>query len=366
MKATYTTSSSISGIESLVNGEWTSNDETSNRIYMKEGIGAMYASANTRINESTNLVIGARYEFAHTNMDNPKTGENIVDRKLGTLFPNIYFSKKLSGKSELQLSYTKRISRPAYNDLASYVGYADPTAVYTGNPFLKPTITHNFKVGYNYKTYSFSILFSRDNNAIVRYQLTQSPSADILFISPQNLNWQNNISLQANLPFSINNWWNMNFNLVGRFTRFKLDYTLHPLEKSYFAYSLNFSQNFKLPGNFSAELSGWYNSYSYDGTKKVDGFGTLNIGIKKELKNNGGSFQLSVSDISRTQIYRIHYGTLTEEAFSIKSYVIVTTESAKSPIIKLSYTRSFGSNNLRSQKNQGNVSEEERERVRKD
>ena len=366
IKGTYTTSSSSSGIESLTDGAWVKNTETANDIYMKEGIGAAYASVNAQINPSTNLVIGARYEYSYTNMDDPHTGRSLVNRKLGVLFPSVLFSKKLNDRSELQLSYTKRISRPTYNDLASYVAYSDPTAVYTGNPFLKPTITNNIKLGYNYRDYSFSLLLSRDDHPITRYQLSTGPSKDLLYISPQNLTFQNNITFQANVPVKVNNWWDMTYSFTGGLSQLKgAGYTIHPFEKSYFIYSLNFNESFKLPKRFSFELSGWYNSLSYNGTVKVDGFGSLNAGIKKELKNNGGSFQLSVEDILRTVRIHVHYGTLTQEAFAIKSHVDVQTESAKFPIIKLTYSRSFG-NTRAGQGNQDSGNKDERDRLRKD
>lgn len=364
IKGTYTKSSSISGIQSLLNGVWTSRDQTSNNIVMKEGIGAVYASVNSQINQSTSLILGARYEYSYTNMDNSKLGNNIAKRKVGALFPSLFFSKKLNDQSELQVSYTKRISRPSYNDLASYVGYSDPTAVYTGNPFLKPTITNNIKLGYNYKSYFFSLLFSRDDNAIIRYQLTESPAHDMLFISPQNLKRLHTITFQTNLPWKVNNWWTMNYGFVGGLRSYKADYTKKPFKKSYVGYSLNFSQAFKLPGSFSAELSGLYHSLSYDGSRKVEGFGVLNAGIKKELKKNGGSFQLSVSDIFSSERYIINYGTLTEEAFSIRNQVAFYPESATFPIIKLTYSRSFGNNKAKAQVGAG--TNEEQERVRKD
>ncbi len=297
-------------------------------------------------------------------MDNSKSGDNIANRKLGALFPSVFFSKQVNDNSELQLSYTKRISRPTYNDLASYVGYSDPTAVYTGNPFLKPTITHNVKLGYNYKSYFFSLLFSRDIDAITRYQLSESPARDMLLISPQNLEWQNNITFQTNLPWKVNDWWTMNYGFVGWFREYKVTFSKQPFEKSWWGYSFNFSQLFKLPGSFSAEFSGVCHSTSYDGTKRVKGFGVLNAGIKKELKNNGGSFQFSVSDILSSEHYFINYGTITEEAFSIKSYVRFYPESARSPILKLTYSRSFGNNKTKAQGNPG--ANDEQERIRKE
>lgn len=366
IKANYTQNTSVSGIESLVNGTWTSSDQTSNNIIMKEGIGGIYASLNSQINPSSKLVIGARYEYSYTSMYNPKSSDNIANRKLGSLFPNIFFSKKINAKSELQVSYSKRISRPSYNDLASYVGYSDPTAVYTGNPFLKPTITNNLKVDYTYKSYSFSLLFSRDENAIARYQLTESPAKNILYISPQNLVWQNNMTLQTNLPLKINSWWTMNYSFAGGLRQYKENYTINLFEKTYFGYSLNFSQLFKMPDNFSAELSGLYNNTSYNGTVKTDDYGTLNMGIKKVFKNDGGSLQLSITDLFRNMRFSNYYGALTEEAFSIKSHVTYSTESAKFPIIKLTYSWSFGSGGMKIQKKENDESKDERDRIRKD
>jgi len=117
--------------------------------------------------------------------------------------------------------------------------------------------------------------------------------------------------------------------------------------------------------DFSVEISGWYSSRFYNGTTRVAGLGSLNVGIKKQLKNDGGTFQLSVSDLLRTVRYNVQYGTLTEEAFNIKNHVTVNTESAKTPIIKLTYSRSFGTGALKSSGKQDNGSDE-RDRIRKD
>ncbi|QEM08575.1 TonB-dependent receptor domain-containing protein [Mucilaginibacter rubeus] len=364
IKGTHTGSSSSSGIESFNNGIWERNMQTAANIYMKEDIGATYLSLNWQLAKGISLNTGARYEYSYTNMDNPQTGSNIVNRKLGKLFPTVLFTAKLGDRSELQLSYTKRIARPSYDDLASYFAYSDPTAVYTGNPFLKPTITNNIKLGYNYGDYSFSLLYSRDDNAIARYQLSESPDHDILFISPQNLSRQNFLSFQVNAPFKVGNWWEMTYSFVGGLRQFKENYTLNPLSKSYFGYSFNFNQLFKLPGSFSAEVSGQYNSLSYNGTTRVDGFGVINAGIKKELKNNGGSLQLAVADVLSSSQIHVRYGTLTREAFDIKSHVIVNTETRRFPVIKLTYTKSFGGTGSANRSKQENGSKEERNRLK--
>ncbi|MCF6405923.1 TonB-dependent receptor [Chitinophaga filiformis] len=365
IKGTYTGSNTLSRIESLIDGHWVSRTETVNEMKMKEGIAAAYASTNIEITPSVTLTAGTRFEYARTKMDDTRTGKNTVDRKLTTLFPNIFLSKKLNERSGLQFSYTKRITRPSYNDLASFVAYSDPTAIYAGNPQLKPTITNNIKVGYNYDAYSFSLLFSRDDNPIARYQLSQGAAANVLYVSPQNLVYQNNITFQATIPWKATDWWNMSYSFTGGLRQFKADYTLRPVTKTYWGYSFNFTESFTLPNNFSAELTGWYNAPLYNGTTKTSSMGTLSAGIKKELKNNAGSIQLSVSDIFTTMKFHVYYGTIAEEAFHIKNDVGIKLESGYSPIFRLSYSRPFGTGTLRSSRKEGGA-KDERDRIRKD
>lgn len=361
LKGTETRTNSTSAIEGLVNGAYVSRPSAMNNILMKEGIGAAYISLKAKLDSSTELVAGLRYEYSGTLMTNPVNGQNIADRKLSLLFPSILFSKKTGNDAEWLLSYSKRISRPSYADLASYVTYNGPNSVNTGNPMLKPTITNNLKLGYHYKSYSFATLLSRDDNPIARNQIVYTVDKKQLAVSPQNLVYQNNLTFQANLQFSVKTWWEMNYDLIGGWHRFRLDYTPQPAEKTYFTYNLHTVQTFKLPEQFSLEFSGYYNSSFYNGSRKVDGYGVLNAGIKKELKNNGGSFQLVVSDPFRTNVISSYFGSLTQEAFDLKTQVSFHTETSKYLLIRLSYSRTFGL--ARSNVNRGKGASDEIERI---
>jgi iron complex outermembrane recepter protein len=364
VKGTYTTSTSLSGIESLKNGAWSIQDGTTNNIVMKEGIGAVYGTMTSQIGRSTSLVIGARYEYSRTRMNDVNTGKDTIDRKLSKLFPNLSLTRQLGGDMQLQLSYSRRISRPTYNDLTSFIVYNDPISVFTGNPLIQPTIANILKLGANYRDYSFSVLFSQDDHPIIQGQLTKSPSGDLLYISPQNLTYQRSLVLQANLPVKVKGWWTMNYNLTGGWKNFSEVYTVQPVEKTYFFYSANFSETFKLPRKYSVELSGWYNSTSYYGTVRVGGAGEVNGGIKKEFKNDKGTLQLSVSDIFRTMKFTNFFGAITEEAFDVKSHVMINTESSHAQIVKLTYTRSFGASGAKSRRSPDSGSQDEIQRIR--
>lgn len=152
----------------------------------------------------------------------------------------------------------------------------------------------------------------------------------------------------------------MNYSFSGGIRQYKVTYTKQPFINTYFGYSFNYSQVFKMPHEFSAELSGSYNNASYNGTQKVEGILRMNIGIKKELKNNKGSFLLAVNDLLRREKYNIHYGTLTQEAFSIKNQVIVYTETSGFPVVRLTYSRSFGTKKATAPRAGGSGDEQER------
>ncbi|WP_158798004.1 TonB-dependent receptor domain-containing protein [Pedobacter sp. L105] len=363
IKGTYTSNNGVSGIENLVGDQWVNPLPESGNLLIRETIAAAYLSVNIQPDSVTSLIVGARYEYSNNRAENEVNHSNTLNRNLSKLFPNIFFSRKLDGNTELQLSYTRRISRPSYNDLASYINYNDPVSVFTGNPLLKPGLTDNVKFAYNYRAYSFSLLASRDSDPIAQGQVVSGPSKQLVYISPQNISWQNNIILQANLPFRITDWWKMSYSFAGGWRKFRLDYTLVPVEKSYYSYTLNYNQSFALPRLFSLELSGYYNSLSYYGAQEIKGMGTVNMGIKKELGNNKGSFQLSVADVFRSLTYRSYIGRLTRDAFDSNVNLSYSSETSRFPVFRLVYSRSFGSNGVKNERRSDSGAKDERQRI---
>lgn len=370
VKLDYTIPLGKSKLETGVKGTWTRSNsesgisgrsETLNTIVMNEAIGAAYAGISRPLGSSTNIVVGVRYEYTSSIMNNPETKERLVTRRGGNFFPNVSVTRRINENESLSFSWTKRITRPAYTDLASYIRYSDPTAVYIGNPALKPSITNNADIRFTHKDLSVALLMSRDKDMLVRYQITENPERTLLYVSPQNLAWQNNILLQSTIPVRINDWWSFTTTATGAWRQFRAVHTLQAVTKAYLSWNLNAMQTFRLPKKYSAELSGWFNSAAYNGPIKTGAVGVVNAGIKKEFNKNGGTLQLAVSDIFSTMKFTSRYGTVTRDAFDVKNKVEFYTESAKFPVFKLTYSRSFGSLNAKSRSLSG--SSEERGRV---
>jgi len=362
LKGTYTYTQSASGIENLVNGAWVpASTGTSNNLATRELIEAAYAILNWQPDSLFSVSAGARYEYVHNSTDHSLNAEYFIDRRLGKLFPSIFITRKLNTTDELQLSYNERITRPSFDDLASYVSYNDPVSVFTGNPALKPTITHNLKLAYNINDYLFSLLYSRDTNPILGVQVMPGPTKGLVYLMPENADWQNNLTLQTTVPVKPFSWWEMDYNFIGGYHQYHVSFFPELLVKGYLSYTLNFTESFKPSASYAFEVSGYYYSPSYYGNSRANGRAIFNLGIKKDIANGNGSFQLSVSDIFRAADYRSTLGRLVTDNFNSNVQVHYETESHFFPIVKLSYTRSFGTSSKKpSHTNDGTKQEQDR------
>jgi len=363
LKGTYTVTQSSSGIQNYDNGQWVAvGAGTSNDLGTREVIGAAYTTMDWQPDSLNNLSGGARYEYSHNSTDHSLNAQYAVDRRLGKLFPSVFYTRKLSATDQLQLSYTERISRPTFADLASYVSYNDPVSVFTGNPALKPTITHNLKLAYGMQDCQFSLLYSRDVDPILGIQVMTGPTKGLVYLLPENADWQNNLTLQAVVPIRPATWWDMNYTFTGGWHEYLISYFAAPLDKGYLSYSLNFTESFRPAKSYSIELSGYYNSPFYSGNSRSNGNAIVNLGFKKDLPNNGGSLQLSVNDIFRAANYYSRLGVLTTDAFNSNVTVHYQAESHSFPIVKLSYSRLFGSN-AKKVSHDNNATREEQNRL---
>lgn len=357
IKGSYTKNANDSNVERKVSDIWEPDPRTQSNIYGSEQIWAAYTQFRFLLNPKANLQVGLRYEYWQRNINTVKDAFMIAQ-----LFPSVVYTYSPNSQSSLSLSYNRRISRPAYTDLISNLFYTDATFVFAGNPLLKPTITDVLKAEFNKKGYSVGLSFQYDLHPILRYQITANPQNDIGMQSPQNLDYQQSINLFLSAPVQLTSWWKLTLGSNTALRRYKISYSISPAEKTYLFQNLSFTQNITLPRNFEIELSGWQTLPFFDGANRLNGFGMVNLGIAKKLKNDKGTFQLALPDLFQTASYYTHIGSMTPIAFHIRSESNFRDESARFRVVKLTYSRSFGKNTRNINRN---TDDEERERLRK-
>ncbi len=356
-KTTFSRFTNDVGIFDLIAGVWGPRPELTQNYRLLEDITAAYTSFSFDLKNDFSMIAGLRYEYTKSNLSTAEE-KDIVDRKYGNFFPNLILSKEINENNTIQFAYSRRITRPAYTQLAPFQIFFDPFTFVAGNPALQPAITDAVKLEYKFKTYFFSLQYSYDDNAIARFVPIIDAETNESFTTSINMDYKNTVSFLATLPFYIGNWWEMQNNLIVSWQELNFDYTGEAVTFSQKSFTFNTTQIFKLPKNFTIEISGFYNSPQYSwGVTKVDAFGKVNLGIQKKFGKNNTTLRLTVDDVFKTgnRYFSIY---LPEQNIDSKSYL-----EFSQTVVKITFSQRFGNNKLKSNRQRATGSEEERRRV---
>ena len=109
--------------------------------------------------------VGLRYEHLTNDYFNFGVREDEVCRNYGDWFPTATLSMPV-GKVQLSLSYRKDIERPSYSYLTSSTVYINRYTYQSGNPYLRPTYTHNLSLNVAYKWAGMVVTYSRTKDNV--------------------------------------------------------------------------------------------------------------------------------------------------------------------------------------------------------
>ncbi len=343
------------GFESFNQNNWVKDAALSAEYKLNENYSAAYTSFNISLDHNTEIKFGMRYEYTNSNLGTATT-KNIVDRHYGNFFPTIFLSHKLNENNKINFSYNARINRPAFTDLAPFTYYIDAYTLLTGNPALQASVTNTIKGDYAFKTYLFSISYSKEDKAITGFQPDLDSVTLKTIITPQNLINKKTVSGIISLPLSVTKWWTMQYNITGIWQQVNALYKKVAVQLSQAYINIYSSQRFTLPQKFSLELSGFYQSASLSGITKVKRFGTFDVGLKKKLSQKS-SIQFAASNILNT-LQRRSTTNLPEQ-----NLVGNGRAQFSQPTFKFTFSHNFGKEKLKGNRNRLTGAEEEKGRV---
>ena len=338
-------------VSTLVQNAWKVDSALSSKYLLNEKINAAYATLNIGFNARTNMKIGLRYEHTNSNLGTTAV-KNIVDRSYGNFFPSLFLTRKLGQDKTLNFSYSRRITRPTFNDMAPFVIFMDPNTFFSGNPGLQPAISDGVTVSYTHKRFLFSLGYSYDKTPIARFQGHVDPKTNKMTLVAENLKNASSVSATISLPFTVTNRWTMQNNLQGLWMRVNTLYSGKPLQVEQKLVNITTIQNVTLPRNFSIELLATYQSGGLWGSTIAKSSGALNFGVQKKF--NGSSLKLNVTDIFNTNRLRL-YNDFPEHN------LVTKFEGQFFPrAVKLTFTKNFGNKELRSKRARTTSLEEEK------
>lgn len=338
------------------NGTTTIDPDLTREVDMTEDILAAYSSISFKATEKLGINLGLRYEHTTTDLDS-RTEQNVVNRDYGQWFPSVFINKTINEDHSWVLSYSRRVTRPTFNEIAPFVIFMDPTTFWTGNESLLPAITNNFKAEYRWKSTLINVQYSRDEDAIVGFQPRLADNGRTQLVSAENMNYRDNYSASLTVPITVTDWWEMQYTMTGIYSISETDQLDTPVRVSAFNIRFNGSNTFKLPKDFSVEVSAFMGTPSYFGISKFQSYAIVNFGVEKKLKDDQGSFKLSLTDAFSGRDFKGET-LVPEENLNLRRRFRFENQ-----VFNLTYTRSFGNNKLKKRRNKAAASQEEQQRI---
>jgi iron complex outermembrane recepter protein len=325
----------------------------SNSFNYTENVNAAYLSYNKQV-KKIGIQAGVRAEQTNSEGDLQSmfpTDEDNVKRSYIDFFPSAGLTYQLNPKNSFQLTYSRRINRPSYQDLNPFENKIDELAFESGNPFLNPEYTHSVQLTHSFNYFlNTSIGYSHTTDLITR--ITDTVGVKGTTITWLNLADQKNYNINVSGAIPITKWWNSYTSVTGfimdNYAEFEDGKTIDLVVPAFNIYS---QHTFTLPKDFSLELSGWYNSASiWEGNFKAEPQYSVDAGIQKKLFEGRGNLKISVSDIFKTSDWAINsqFGPLFIEGSG-------GWDSRK---VRVSFSYLFGNNQVKTRKRKAGLEDE--------
>lgn len=333
------------------------NDPTLTAQYrLEESIGAAYTAFDFKLDAKSDAKLGLRYEYTNSNLGTAERA-NIVDRQYGNFFPSAFLSRNFNDKHSANLSYSRRISRPTFNDMAPFVIFMDPYTFFSGNAALQPSISNNVKLDYRFGSTLFSMQYTVEDSAIAQFQSRVIEGTNQQLIAAENLKNRKTLAFTLALPIQVAEWWRMQNNLIGTWQAVNVYFDGALVNIQNKNLQMVWINSFTLPKDFSAELMGFYQTKALFGSGIFLPVYGINVGIQKKFPGNGGTLRFGVDDVLNSFLWRIQ-NNLPEHNL-VSNFEVDFSQRT----FKLSYSRNFGNNQLKGKRERATGSEEERRRV---
>ena len=337
------------------------NTDKSNLFVYKENINAGYLNYNRQF-KGVMVQAGVRVEntVAKGNSSGIKDNKEWVsefDRNYTNVFPSAAITFNKNPMSQFGISYSKRIDRPAYQDLNPFEFKLDEYTFQRGNVDLKPQYTNSIGISHTYKyRLTTSLNYSHVKDMFAQWIDTTEKSK--AFISKKNLAQQDIISFNISYPYQYKSY-SVFANLSSNYSMYKADFG-PGREVDQDAFGLNlYAQNsikFGKTKTWTAELTGFYVAPTIQqGAFRSESLFSVDAGLSKNLWKNKATIKASFSDLFNTLQF-----TGRQEFAGQSTKVKVKWETQQ---LKLNFVYRFGSNQIKAARNRSTGAEEESKRT---
>lgn len=336
----------------------------SNEFEYKENINALYVNYNKQL-KGKMIQLGVRSENTISQGDTYGLYSNgTVNTSSKTSFKRNYIDFFPSGSitfnknpmKQWSFSYSRRIDRPAYQNLNPFEFKLDEYTYQKGNTDLRPQYSNIVSITNVYK-YRLTTKLSYSHVKDMFTQIVDTAEKSKSFITQKNLATQDIISLNISYPYQYK-WYSMFVNINSFYSMYKADFGggSRTIDLNVATLSLYMQHAFKLGKGWTSELSGFYNSPTvWQGTFKSKALWSVDGGISKPILKNKGNIKASFTDMFRSLKFK---GDI-----NFASQQTMFSGYGDSRQFKINFSYRFGSNQVKAARNRNSATEDENKRT---
>ncbi|GIV38444.1 MAG: TonB-dependent receptor [Thermonema sp.] len=287
-------------LQDRLSNEWVTNTGFSNEFRYQEQVHAAYGLWAARMGK-WEMEAGLRVEQTYTESKLLNTGETFrLD--YFNLFPSAAVVYNIDDAKKVKVTYSRRINRPSFRDLNPFRSFSNPLVQRSGNPFLRPELTHSAEIGYQQDWDKFNITvntFYKYTQDVIQGVLGQQKGDTVVYF-PQNIASSQNYGGELILNFQPSS--KLNWNISGSYYRLIIDGS--NLDESVlndaYAWDVRTMLTLSLPGDWRLQGNLFYRSPSATAQGTRFAFFMNGIGVSKKVLQQNGTLSLNVRDIAQS------------------------------------------------------------------
>ncbi len=280
------------------------NIDLDNVFVYDENIHALYGIVGNK-SKKLSYQAGLRAEWTDVKTTLEETGEE-NPRKYSNLFPSAHLTYDLPKENAIQVSYSRRVRRPFYNDLSPFMTFSDSRNYFSGNPDLNPEFSNVYEVGhikyFEKGSLSSSVYYRDTEDKIDRIRTVDESGHSVTL--PQNLLSEKAVGVEFSSTYALFPWWKWDVN----FNFFHADIDGSNIVETYKASTYSWfarqTSRFTLPKNFDIQIRGNYEAPQNTAQGKRKSLYYADLSMSKDVMKGRGTITLNVLDVFNTRKMR--------------------------------------------------------------
>ncbi|MDZ4706969.1 MAG: TonB-dependent receptor [Saprospiraceae bacterium] len=245
---------------------------------------------------------GLRAEWTDVKTTLQETNE-VNPRNYVNLFPSVHLTLSLPKENALQLSYSRRVRRPFYNDLTPFVTFSDSRNFFSGNPDLEPEFSNALELGhiktFDKGSFTAAVYYRGTKDKIDRIRRVDIDGNSVT--RTENLLSERALGTEFTSGYTPVEWWKLDFNFNFFYAEIDGSNILPDYKANIYSWFARQTSRFSLPKKLDIQLRANYEAPQKTAQGRRKSLYYADVSVSKDTWKDKATINLSVLDVFNTR-----------------------------------------------------------------